>query len=136
MNPQNRIIAACAAALLLTVGLAVIAQSDRPRVGAPPRDQFRGPGGGPPFMNQELAVLEKFDKNNDDLLNADERKAAREFIREERSNRPAPRFGRRNENQEPPEPGQKVSPADVKKFDKEAFYSTDVVRTLFLEFEN
>src|SRR5688500_13598211 len=143
MKTQSRIIVACSAALLMTVGLAVIAQSERqrggppPTRGGPPSDQFRGPGGGgPPFMNQELPVLEKFDKNKDDILNADERKAARDFIREERSNRPTPRFGPRNENQEPPEPGQKVSPADVKKFDKEPFYSTEVVRTLFIEFEN
>src|SRR5688500_15822854 len=135
MKTQSRIIVACSAALLLTVGLAVIAQSERQR-GGPPPDQFRGPGGGPPFMNQELAVLEKFDKNNDDVLDAGERKAARDFIREERSNRPTPRFGPRNEDQQPPESCQKVSPADVKKFEKDSFYSTAVVRSLFLEFDN
>src|SRR5829696_2720526 len=81
MKTQSRVIVAGSAALLMAVGLAVIAQSERqrggpsPTGGGPPSDQFRGPGGGPPFMNQELPVLEKFDKNKDDVLNADERKA-------------------------------------------------------------
>ncbi len=50
--------------------------------------------------------------------------------------RGGPGFGGRNENQEPPRPGPKLSPADVKSFPDAPLYDTETLRTFFLEFEN
>src|SRR4029077_6013467 len=42
----------------------------------------------------------------------------------------------RTDDQEPPTPGQKLSPADVKSFAEMPLYDPRTVRTFFLEFEN
>jgi hypothetical protein len=98
-----------------------------------------GPGGGPP--QEEMKLVEKFDKNADNRLNSDERKAAREFIQKERAESggrrgPGGRGPRAEENQEPPQHGAKVAPVDVKPFPDVPLYDPTVVRTLFLDFEN
>ncbi len=56
--------------------------------------------------------------------------------RPEFGGRGGPGFGRRGENQEPPRPGPKLSPADVKSFPDAPLYAMDALRTFFLEFEN
>lgn len=102
-----------------------------------------GPGGfgGPPGGVQETRKLvQQFDKNSDKRLDAPERKAAREFLAKDsatgRGRRgPGPRFRMREENQESPKPGPKLSPADVRSFTN-GLYDEGALRTLFLEFEN
>ena len=125
-----------AGAALLSSGIAF---SQAPPPGGGP-DRFMGPPSGPPFMNQEMPVLKKFDGNSDGWLSANERKAAREYLQRERTEGRGGRMGRRpgggRDNQPPPQPGLKVSPADVKNYGDAPFYAPDVVRTLFLEFEN
>lgn len=107
------------------------------------------PGGfGPGFpggMTQEkVKLVRQFDKNGDGWLNQQERKAARAARAQQggnrqmgpgRGGRPG-RFGLPGESQETAQPGVKISPADVKSFGDAPFYATNVLRTLFLEFEN
>ncbi len=116
----------------------------------PPRFGPGGGGfgpGGPGGMFQETKVLKQFDQDGDKRLNNAERKAAREHLTKERANRgpgggpggPGGRrggFGPGGGNQEPAQPGQKLSPADVKSFPDAAAYDLKTLRTFFLEFEN
>jgi hypothetical protein len=85
-------------------------------------------------------VVKQFDKDGNQRLDATERKAARDFIVKERAEGRGqgrgPRRPPRNENAEPPQPGPSVSPADVKSFPGVSLYASNVLRTLFLEFEN
>lgn len=135
--------------ILLSSASALVAQqAGRPPVrpdGPPPFAQDDGPPpdggrgfGGPP--QEETLLVEKFDKNADNRLNTEERKAAREFVQKERAEgrgRRGPGRGPRMEgSQEPPKPGAKVSPADVKSHPNASLYDATVVRTLFLDFEN
>lgn len=114
------------------------------RNGPPPGFQGFGGPGGPGGPAQEVELLKKFDKNSDKMLDATERKAAREFLAQEKSEgrgRRGPGFGgggRRGGggDQTPPEPGPKLSPSDVKSYPDAPFYDPNVVRTLFLQFEN
>lgn len=111
--------------------------------GPPPFVRQDGPpgarGGGPPQV--ETKLVEKFDRDADKRLNAAERQAAREFLKAEQAEgrgRRGPgggRFGRTNENQEPPKPGARISPVDVRAITN-ALYDLSVVRTLFLNFES
>jgi hypothetical protein len=47
-----------------------------------------------------------------------------------------PGFRGLNQNQEPPKPGRRLSPADVKSFPNAPLYDPETLRTYFLEFEN
>lgn len=106
-----------------------------------------GPGGPGGMMRQETKLVDQFDQDGDKRLNSAERKAAREFLREERASgrgrrgpgRPGgpggPRRNENHENQEPPQPGAQVGPKDVKSFPGVSLYDANTVRTLFLEFE-
>jgi hypothetical protein len=94
-------------------------------------------------MQPELKVLKKFDRNGDKVLDAAERKPAREYVLKERAERAARGPGRRGpgmrnrrEDQPPPRPGPKVDPASVRKFPDAQLYEPTVVRTIFLQFEN
>jgi len=94
-----------------------------------------GPGGG---VQPDTALVSQFDQDGDKRLNAAERAAAREFLANEIAEgrgprRPGPRGGG---NQTPPQPGIKLSPADVKSYGSEPLYEPGVLRTFFLEFEN
>jgi hypothetical protein len=113
-----------------------------PSDGPGPRDG-RGPGGfGPPpgGVREDQAVVQQFDKDGNKRLDAAERKAAREFLAKERAegrNQPrGPRRPPRDDNAAPPEPGPRVSPAEVKSFPGVPLYASNLVRTFFLEFEN
>src|SRR5207253_4845157 len=67
------------------------------------------------------------------------RKAAREYLAKEGGNRRRGPFGGGfggRGNQEPPQPGEKLTPADVKSYGNESLYDPKVLRTFFLEFED
>jgi spore coat protein CotH len=127
---------------LFALGLATttFAQQD-----PPPRDGNGpppfGPGGGPPFgppgPQAETKLLKKFDKDGDKFLTGDERKAALEFVQSERARRP--RRGMRpfgGDDAEAPKPGKKISPADVKNYPDAPLYDSNVLRTVFIEFDS
>ena len=88
-------------------------------------------------MGQERKVLAQFDKNGDKRLDADERKAAREWL----ATQPASGFGGRGGfgrggPPAPVVPGRKLAPADVKAYPGTVpLYDTATLRTMFLEFE-
>ena len=87
-------------------------------------------------MGQETKLVKDHDRNGDGWLNAEERKAARAELAN-RPRRGPGGFGMRGGmNQTPPEPGAKVSPADVKNYPGKPLYSMDIVRTLFIDFES
>ena len=105
------------------------------------------------MMQQELKVVKMFDQDGDKRLNAAERKAAREYVLKERAGRGGPEGpggGRRGGPmggpggpmgprgpQTPPEPGRKISPAEVKPAPAGApLYDGRTLRTLFLDFES
>jgi spore coat protein CotH len=110
---------------------------------AQPPDFFGGRGGpggpGRGGVREPVRLVQQFDQNGDKILDAAERKAAREYLSTQ------PRPGRRPRgrgpfgpggNPEPPAPGPKLSPADVKQSSDEPLYDITVLRTLFLEFES
>ena len=111
-------------------------------LGGPPFGRG-GPGRGP-MMQEKQKLVTKFDKDGDKKLNAEERKAARDFLKEEAANgrggrgfggRGGPRGGRGG-SEEPTKPGKHLSPADVKAYPDAPLYDANVVRTFFLEFED
>ncbi|TAK94543.1 MAG: spore coat protein CotH [Verrucomicrobia bacterium] len=99
--------------------------------------------GGPGPMPEQIKLLSRFDRDGNHRLDVAERKAAREFLAQERTNRPAhglmgrPPFGfGREEDQSPPQSGPKLAPPAVKSFPDAPLYDAKTLRTLFLEFEN
>jgi len=97
----------------------------------------QGPGG---MMMSERKLVDQFDKDGDKRLNADERKAAREFMATNaasgRGGRGGPRpGGRGGRGMAPASPGIRIAPADVKP-ETTPFYDLATLRTLFLTFEN
>ncbi len=106
----------------------------------PPDFQFpggfggRGGPGGP--MEQTTALVEKFDKNGDGWLNAEERKAARDSMGNRQGGRGFGPRGGFGGSSEAVAPGPKLTPADVKTYGPEGLYDAAVLRTLFLEFED
>jgi len=89
-------------------------------------------------MPQERKLVKQFDPNGDKRLDSAERKAAREFLAKDTSAGRARRGpgGPRQPSETPPQPGPNVSPADVKSYPEAGLYAPEVLRTLFLEFEN
>jgi hypothetical protein len=142
MNPGSSHLARQTSALVYCLVLAALAQTpDNP----PRRDGQRPPGGGgsgPGGMGgvpEEVKLVKQFDQDGDQRLNAAERKAAREFLAKEKAEGRGPRrpgFRGRNETQEPPAPGPKLSPSDVKSYPDAPLYDPQTLRTLFLEFED
>jgi spore coat protein CotH len=115
----------------LVVGVASL--TAQPPGGPPPNVVFGPPGG------QEKKLVKQFDKDGDGRLNKDERREAREFVKKDRPAGgrgfgPPPGFGRGN--QDPPKPGPKVNPSEVKAHPDAPFYDAGVLRTLFFQFEN
>ena len=95
-------------------------------------------------MRSEIKLVAKFDRDGNKRLDATERKAAREFLVKERaegqggrrSGGPGGPPRNRNENQTPPEPGPRLTPAEVKNYSDAPLYDAKTLRTLFLEFES
>lgn len=101
--------------------------------------------GGPGPMQEERKILADFDKDGDKMLNAAERKAAREFLAKDTSSNRMRRGpggpggmmgGPRRGGAVTATPGPKVSPAEVKNYPDSAFYDPKTLRTVFLEFED
>lgn len=118
-----------------------------------------GPGGmggpgGPGRMNEERKLVKDYDRDGDGRLNNEERKAAREDIRQQGGNRgfggPGGPGGRRGrfggpgggpggpggQSAEPASPGRRLTPDNVTAYPNAAIFDPDVLRTFFLEFEN
>lgn len=118
-----------------------------------------GPGAGPNFMGQDRKLVKEFDRDGDKVLNREEREAAREALKKEREKEgkrravggfgpggfgpagigpggfgPPAGFGRAN--QAPAKRGVSMTPAEVKSYPRANLYDPNVVRTLFLDFEN
>ena len=94
-----------------------------------------GPGGGGRGMGgvqPDREVVAQFDRNGDKRLDAAERKAAREWLSSQPAFGPAGRGGRFGD---PPAPGRKLSPRDVKAHPGSPVYDPATLRTLFLQFE-
>jgi hypothetical protein len=123
-----------------------------PGFGGPPPFEQGGPGffpgrGGPggfgPFggARTETKLVTKFDKNGDGWLNKDERQAAREYLKTQPvQRRGGPRgrggFGPPSDGDTTQTPGPKMTPADVQNFADAPLYGSNVLRTVFLEFED
>ena len=99
-----------------------------------------GPGGPGGMMGGPRKIVAQFDADKDGKLNADERKAAREFLKKDGGGRkgmfggkgPPGGFGGKGKA-DPPKPGPKVAPADVKAYPAAGLYDPAVLRTLFLD---
>jgi len=115
-----------------------------PAIGQPPGEKkdfkdFKGAFGP---MGQERKLLKTFDKDGNGRLDAEERKAARESLAQEgRGPGGFPKMGfgppGMGRKQDPPKPGPKVDPADVKTYPAAVgLYEPTALRTLFLDFEN
>ncbi len=97
-------------------------------------------------MNQETKLVEPFDRDGDGRLNADERRAAREWLKTQGAGRgfrgpggPGGRrggFGPGTEDADPPKPGRKLTLGDVPHYPDAPVYDPRTLRTFFLEFEN
>jgi spore coat protein CotH len=114
----------------------------QPPPGEGPFDRGGPPGfgrGGPGPMQQERKLVKQFDSDGDGRLNREERQKARDYLKQEAAEGRGGRrggFGGRGGNQEPPVPGPKLSPADVKSFADAPLYDLKTLRTFFLEFED
>jgi spore coat protein CotH len=90
-----------------------------------------------PFGGGQRKILEKFDRNGDGWLDKEERAAARESLKTDGGGFKGfggPKgFGKGGE---PARPGPKVSPDEVRNYRDSTMYEPNVLRTLFLEFEN
>ncbi len=79
------------------------------------------------------SLLKETDKDKDGKLDETELGGAFALLTPQPGFGP-PGFGR--ENREPPKPGPRLTPADVKSYAGVPLYEPNVLRTLFLEFEN
>lgn len=130
-----------ALSLLLLSAVTTQAQlPDGPPRGGPGGFGPGGPGGPGGMQQQEIKLVKQFDQDGDKRLNSAERRAAREFIAKEKAEgrirQRGPRGPRGGGEQTLPEPGPKLTPADVKSFPDAPLYDEGTLRTLFFEFEN
>lgn len=114
-----------------------------------------GPGGpgslGPPGTGPERKLLKQFDADNDGLLNAGERRQARELIKKDKASGPARRGPRAGGpgggpgiggptgmgGTEQTRPGIRISPDQVQPLPASIdLYDQSALRTLFIDFES
>src|SRR6187399_705302 len=106
--------------------------------GPPPPGFGPGPGGmgGPGGPGGEIKLVARFDKNGDNRLNTEERKAARAELAQNGGGRGFGRMGGGGELREPPAPGARLTPAEVKSYPASVpFYDSKALRTIFFQFE-
>ncbi|MEO5959392.1 MAG: hypothetical protein ABIR80_09760, partial [Opitutaceae bacterium] len=141
MRPLPAFLRPTLAALLGGAAILAFAQTPPPSANPPAAVNPPVPGGpgggrGPAGPQPEIKLLKQFDKDGDGLLNASERKAAREYL----AANPVPRRGRGGRGggatQQPPKPGEQLTAADVKTYGKEPLYDATTLRTLFFTFED
>jgi hypothetical protein len=84
------------------------------------------------FGNQEIKIVERFDKDGDGRLNREERDAARAWLKTQ----PRRGFFRRAGSRVDTTAGPKLTPGDVKIYNNEPLYDMKVLRTFFLEFDD
>ena len=127
----------------------LISGAGRPRaVRAQGPGGFDGPGGGfpggpqgpfgrGPMGQPEQKLVPQFDKNKDDRLDLEERKAARAWLAENGGGGRG--FGGRRgggRGMAAASPGRALKPAEVKAYGNEPLYDPAVLRTMFLQFES
>lgn len=129
-------------AVLAPLASPLLAQDPGFGPGGPPG--MGGPGRGP--MNQTIAVRDRFDHDGNGRLDAEERREARAWLKENRQQRgrgpgggpggpgfgPPPGEETADANQ-PKEP-RRVQPKDVASYADRDLFDPDVVRTFFFEF--
>lgn len=93
--------------------------------------QFFGGGGN----SQERPIVAQFDADKDGRLNADERKAALQFLEQSGAGNQRGGFGGRFGNRAPASPGVRITPADVQIFPGRPLYDAATLRTFFIEFD-
>jgi hypothetical protein len=98
-------------------------------------------GPGAPGTQTERRLVAQFDKDGNQRLNAEERRAARVWLAEQPAQgRGGGRQGRGGGGGRggmvAGTPGAKISPSAVKTYGAEPFYDPSVLRTLFFTFEN
>ncbi len=84
-------------------------------------------------QSQDRPVVVQFDTDKDGRLNADERKAARDWLARNASGR---RGGGRGGFRTPATPGERMTPEGVRGFADAPLYQADTLRTFFIEFDN
>jgi hypothetical protein len=92
----------------------------------------KGPGG---MGGQTRKILKDYDKDANGRLDATERAAAREGLKKQGGGRPMGKMPFGRGNLEPANPGPQVKIEDVKPAPKAPLYDPNVLRTIFLEFE-
>ena len=155
------ILLAASAAAGLSPDVAARAQAPATQPMPPQGPPPGGPApGGRGMVPPEVKLVEKFDKNGDKRLDTEERKVAREWIAANPIGRggpggpgggpgrvggpPAPggppgrggAGGPGGRGIHPGAPGRALKPADVRTYKTEPLYDPDVLRTVFLQFEN
>ncbi|QDV74469.1 CotH kinase family protein [Botrimarina mediterranea] len=121
-----------------------------PLIAQPPDGFGGGPPGGP--SREKAKLVEEFDDNDDGWLNSDERAAARKALadrpqRERRGGRGPGGFGPPGGfglpggfggggDRTPPEPGPPIDAGEVVPYADAPLYDTDVLRTVFIDFES
>ncbi len=108
---------------LLFVSLIAVALTSRHSAA-----QFGGPFG---FGQQEVHLVEQFDRDGNHRLNSAERQAARNFLDSQRGR------GRRIGTSTDPIPGRLLTPADLKPpYPTTPLYDAETLRTIFIQFED
>lgn len=115
-------------------------QADRPpQPPAPGRPNPGGAFGGMTGPQEDLQLVDQFDRDNDKRLNAAERKAARAYLQRERQagrGPRRPRFRGENNYDSPPGAGIQIKPNEVQSFSEADVYDPGIVRSFFIDFES
>ncbi len=98
---------------------------------SPNRGQLGGPTNGA-FNLEPESITQKFDQNGDGRLDASEREAARQEA--QKMPRRGPRL-RDNRSLGVPAIGPSLSPKDVSTYPEEELYASDILKTVFLNFD-
>lgn len=93
---------------------------------------------------KDVELLERFDEDKNGWLDRDERIRAREHLQSLAKAQPlqpsntdkGPPNRTHSATASPPEPGRRLSPADVSSFADKGLYDSDVLRTVFINFPN